>query len=728
MTVGLGAFQMKSKARIIRRYLLVYLVVFICLVTLLIPGYIILRKEVRTSFLSSSEAVLSNGAASFEQDLKNAQVISRKIIDSSVIQYLRRLDGSITPRDSFYVLKGLELYNAVTSPIASDAESGLFLQNGSVLFENMFFETPSKFDTSYFSTSDGNDFFSWLTGIKKDNDSYSLTSHSLSTFIGGTREVIAFCQQLPISSYWENSVFFTLYNTDSIIKYMALPDTLIHSNLVIETDQGMVIASTENVSSNTTTINVSSPTYGFNVALSIDDAFITESLNSWLRYVIVFLGLYVLAGIILIVLIVYHSLKPVINALDSTQDLYNDFGGNIPQRSANVNEYFDQFLSYVRTTLSHNKELLLVQKESLIASRVELMLNGLLPEYDTLSTEILSKLPESWRMVLLRFLHVDAWTASQVSELQVYIKSVISGEDDVKLAHFSSTNLVMIMPDSENGELSAEIAKKISNAVMNYAQVESQCVISMPCGSNGISYAYSILKTRISLMGNETPGLFVYTSDPSMGDTAIQTSVQTLYDILLKGDLQAFKECILADQQRLRSLQDTDPHSLAEFFFMYRHVIAKANDDLNAGIDIIEYRENDSIDENVSRLTEYAESVCEFACSYNKHNIDDFEKKILNYIDSHLSSSELCVQSIIDEFSISATSLQRMMHRLVGKSFLEYVDEARMQKAYKSITESDRSLKDIAVDCGYANFNTFYKAFKRRYGCSPGSIRQGESS
>ena len=154
MTAGLGAFQMKSKARIIRRYLIIYLVVFICLVTLLIPGYIILRKEVRSSFLSSSEAVLSNGVASFEQDLKNAQVISRKTIDSSVIQYLRRLDGNITPRDSFYVLKGLELYNAVTSPIASDAESGLFLQNGSVLLENLFFETPSKLDTSFFRTSD----------------------------------------------------------------------------------------------------------------------------------------------------------------------------------------------------------------------------------------------------------------------------------------------------------------------------------------------------------------------------------------------------------------------------------------------------------------------------------------------------------------------------------------------------------------------------------------------
>ena len=719
---------MKSKARIIRRYLLIYLLVFICLVTLLIPGYIILRKEVRSSFLSSSEAILSNGLASFEQDLKNAQVISRKIIDSSVIQYLRRLDGNITPRDSFYVMRSLELYNAVTSTISSDSESGLYLQNGSVLFENMFFETPSKFDSSYFRTSDGHDFFTWLEKVKKDNDSFSLTSHSISTFTGGTREVIAFCQQLPISTFWENSVFFTLFNTDSIIKYMALPDTLIHSNIVIDTDHGNIIAMSNNIHSNTTTISKSSPTYGFNVTLSIDNAFITESLNSWLWYVVVFLGLYILAGLILIVLIVYHSLRPVMNALDSTQDLYKDFGGNVPQRSTNVNEYFDQFLSYVRTTLAHNKELLLVQKENLIASRIELMLNGLLPEYDMLSMEILSKLPESWRMVLLRFLHTDTWTASQVSELQIYIKSILSREIDIKLAHFSSTNLVLVMPDSENGDLSADISKKISSAVMNYAQVESQCVISMPCSRNGLSYAYSILKTRISLMGNETPGLFVYTSDPSMGDVAIQTSVQTLYDILLKGDLLAFKECILADQERLRSLQDTDPHSLAEFFFMYRHVIAKASDDLNAGIDIIEYLENDSIDENVERLTEYAGSVCEFARSYNQQNIDDFEKKILDYIDSHLSSSELCVQSIIDEFSISATSLQRMMHRLVGKSFLEYVDDARMQKAYTYITESDRSLKEIAADCGYANFNTFYKAFKRRYGCNPGSIRNSGST
>ena len=46
-------------------------------------------------------------------------------------------------------------------------------------------------------------------------------------------------------------------------------------------------------------------------------------------------------------------------------------------------------------------------------------------------------------------------------------------------------------------------------------------------------------------------------------------------------------------------------------------------------------------------------------------------------------------------------------------------------KAAQLLRETDDTVQNISVQVGFANFGTFYKAFKREFGVAPGKFRAG---
>lgn len=64
------------------------------------------------------------------------------------------------------------------------------------------------------------------------------------------------------------------------------------------------------------------------------------------------------------------------------------------------------------------------------------------------------------------------------------------------------------------------------------------------------------------------------------------------------------------------------------------------------------------------------------------------------------------------------------MRRHMGMSLSHYVNTMRLERAKeKLISFPDRSISEIALDCGFANVTYFNKLFKMRYGCTPKSIQ-----
>lgn len=69
------------------------------------------------------------------------------------------------------------------------------------------------------------------------------------------------------------------------------------------------------------------------------------------------------------------------------------------------------------------------------------------------------------------------------------------------------------------------------------------------------------------------------------------------------------------------------------------------------------------------------------------------------------------------------------MHLIAGISFYGYIDSYRIKEATRVLSDpelsSKRSLKELADDIGYNNIQTFFNAFKRETGVTPGQYKKG---
>ena len=64
------------------------------------------------------------------------------------------------------------------------------------------------------------------------------------------------------------------------------------------------------------------------------------------------------------------------------------------------------------------------------------------------------------------------------------------------------------------------------------------------------------------------------------------------------------------------------------------------------------------------------------------------------------------------------------MKKYVGKSFIEYLTDVRLDRAVYYLKETNLSVEEISAEIGYAGQTGFYQVFKNRYDMTPGEFRK----
>jgi len=76
---------------------------------------------------------------------------------------------------------------------------------------------------------------------------------------------------------------------------------------------------------------------------------------------------------------------------------------------------------------------------------------------------------------------------------------------------------------------------------------------------------------------------------------------------------------------------------------------------------------------------------------------------------------------------LSRTSLAERFRKTMGNTPLNYLRTVRMQKAVSILSESERSLEQIAQEVGYQDAFSFSKVFKRTMGVAPREFRRRDA-
>lgn len=97
--------------------------------------------------------------------------------------------------------------------------------------------------------------------------------------------------------------------------------------------------------------------------------------------------------------------------------------------------------------------------------------------------------------------------------------------------------------------------------------------------------------------------------------------------------------------------------------------------------------------------------------------------KAKHYIDLHLADTQLSMQNVAVQFSMSTSYFSTEFHKVLGYTFTDYLILARMQRAKELLQHSQLKIYEISENVGYQNTTYFSTLFKKHYGISPKQFR-----
>src|SRR5215467_15335686 len=92
--------------------------------------------------------------------------------------------------------------------------------------------------------------------------------------------------------------------------------------------------------------------------------------------------------------------------------------------------------------------------------------------------------------------------------------------------------------------------------------------------------------------------------------------------------------------------------------------------------------------------------------------------RVIDYLrenlDRQLKLEELARVACFSEFHF-----HRIFGAVAGETLNQFTSRLRLEKAARLLRYSDRSLTDIALDCGFSSSATFARAFRSGYDTTP---------
>lgn len=102
--------------------------------------------------------------------------------------------------------------------------------------------------------------------------------------------------------------------------------------------------------------------------------------------------------------------------------------------------------------------------------------------------------------------------------------------------------------------------------------------------------------------------------------------------------------------------------------------------------------------------------------------IPDVFLNVLDYVDKNYATVTL--EEAANFCSLSYSYFSRTFKEVFNISFSNYVIKKRIEKSLSLISNSDLSLNDVSLECGFSNLSHFIKCFNQEKGITPKKFRK----
>lgn len=121
--------------------------------------------------------------------------------------------------------------------------------------------------------------------------------------------------------------------------------------------------------------------------------------------------------------------------------------------------------------------------------------------------------------------------------------------------------------------------------------------------------------------------------------------------------------------------------------------------------------------------TDKFQTLCDHGFSYdlNTSNNDRFNI-IYKYIQTNYQE-KITLRAIAEQVHMSEEYFSRYFSKIMKKTFFEFLNEFRINRACKLLIETDKQISEVCYASGFESIPFFYRQFKRFKNCQPKSYR-----
>jgi len=109
----------------------------------------------------------------------------------------------------------------------------------------------------------------------------------------------------------------------------------------------------------------------------------------------------------------------------------------------------------------------------------------------------------------------------------------------------------------------------------------------------------------------------------------------------------------------------------------------------------------------------------------HKDNINRYKKidGAVEYMKSNSEDTELQISYLASLSQMSEKNFRRIFMEVYGQTPYAFLQKYRVEKAVILLTNTNKSVSDIALSCGFSDVYSFSHCFKRHFGVSPQGYR-----
>lgn len=132
----------------------------------------------------------------------------------------------------------------------------------------------------------------------------------------------------------------------------------------------------------------------------------------------------------------------------------------------------------------------------------------------------------------------------------------------------------------------------------------------------------------------------------------------------------------------------------------------------------------DTLDESVASIREQSLRIAVHIQRHLLQNVQyEMVYKLKAYIDDHLDEN-ISLDRLSELASLSSQYVSKQFKEVLQVSFIDYLTNARMERACQLLAGYDLSVNEIAVQAGYNQTKYFCTKFKLKYGVTPMQYRK----